>query len=235
MDVNQVYQLVNYIANKNQQGYITPSQFNLIINQAQNSYTSFLLGSFQQYAPGRPMARVELGNNSIVRQRLAPIIKATTLTVDNNGFSPYPSDYVQTDAIRTPTTLQRVRFVQQDSLYSYYNSVIDPVASNPIYLLEDTGFRFYPKNLGSASLSYVSDPVDIVWAYTLDGNGRPVYVPPGTNPLPPGTTPSTGSVNPVWHVTSILEIVTRALAMVGVNLQAAAISQYAQEIKANGQ
>lgn len=221
MDVNQVYDLVKFIANKNQQGYITPSQFNLIINQAQNSYTSFLLGSFQQYMPGRPMARVELGNNSIVRQRLAPIIKAATLTIDGTGFSPYPSDYVQVDAIRT-NLLQRIRFVQQDSLYSYYNSVIDPVADNPIYLLEDNGLRFYPATLGSAKLSYVSDPVDIVWAYTLDANGRPVY-------------DASNSVDPVWHVTSILEIVTRALAMIGVNLQAGAISQYAQEIKTNGQ
>lgn len=221
MDVNQVYDLIKFIANKNQQGYITPSQFNLIINQAQNSYTSFLLGSFQQYTPGRPMARVELGNNSVVRQRLAPIIKATTLTIDGTGFSPYPTDYVQVDAIRTDS-LQRVRFVQQDSLYSYYNSVIDPVATNPIYLLEDTGLRFYPATLGSAKLSYVSDPVDIVWAYTLDANGRPVY-------------DAANSVDPVWHVTSILEIVTRALSMIGVNLQAGAISQYAQEIKANGQ
>jgi hypothetical protein len=221
MDVNQVYDLIKFIANKNQQGYVTPSQFNLIINQAQNSYTSFLLGSFQQYTPGRPIARVELGNNSVVRQRLVPIIKLATLTIDGTGFSPYPSDYVQVDAIRT-TAFQRVRFTQQDNLYSYYNSVIDPVATNPIYLLEDNGFRFYPTDLATASLSYVSDPVDIVWAYTLDANNRPVYDP-------------ANSVDPVWHVTSILEIVTRALSMVGVNLQAGAISQYAQEIKANGQ
>lgn len=221
MDVNQVYKLIQFIANKNQQGFLNPSQFNLIINQAQNSYTSFLLGSLQQYMPGRPVARVELGNNSIVRQRLAPIIKATTLTIDGAGFSPYPTDYVQVDAIRT-NTLQRVRFVQQDSLYSYYNSVIDPIADNPIYLLEDNGLRFYPITLGSAKLSYVSDPVDMVWAYTLDVNGRPVY-------------DAANSVDPIWNVTSILEIVTRALSMIGVNLQAGAISQYAQEIKANGQ
>jgi hypothetical protein len=297
MDVNQVYQLVQFISNKSQNGYVTPSQFNLIINQAQNSYTSFLLGSFQQYTPGRPIARVELGNNSVVRQRLTPIIKAATLTIDGTGFSPYPSDYVQVDAIRTDS-LQRVRFVQQDSLYSYYNSVIDPVATNPIYLLEDTGLRFYPATLGSARLSYVSDPVDIVWAYKLDANSRPVYTtgiqgvnvlnggsgyasatvtfsaPPAGGVTATGTVTLTGgvvtgivmtnngsgynnttptvtfngvggtsaalgspivSVDPVWHVTSILEIVTRALSMVGVNLQAGAISQYAQEIKANGQ
>lgn len=221
MDVNEIYQLIQYISNKNQQGYITPSQFNTVINQAQKSYTSYLLGSFQQYTPGRPVARVQLGQNSVLRQRLAPIITQGSLVIDPTGFSPYPGDYLQTDAMRT-TTFQRIRFVQQDSLYSYYNSAIDPVATNPIYLIEDAGFRFYPISLGSAEISYVSDPPDMIWGYTLDANNRPVY-------------DALTSTQPVWDVASILDIISRALAMIGVNLQAGMISQYAQEIKVNGQ
>jgi hypothetical protein len=221
MDVNEIYQLIQYVSNKNQQGFITPSQFNTVINQAQKSYTSYLLGSFQQYTPGRPVARVQLGQNSVLRQRLAPIITQGSLTIDPTGFSPYPGDYLQTDAMRT-NTFERIRFVQQDSLYSYYNSAIDPVATNPIYLIEDVGFRFYPINLGSAKISYVSDPPDMIWAYTLDANNRPVY-------------DALASTQPVWDVASILDIISRALAMIGVNLQAGMISQYAQEIKVNGQ
>lgn len=230
MDVNEIYQLIQYVSNKNQQGFITPSQFNTVINQAQKSYTSYLLGSFQQYTPGRPVARVQLGQNSVLRQRLAPIITQGSLVIDPTGFSPYPGDYLQTDAMRT-TTFQRIRFVQQDSLYSYYNSAIDPVATNPIYLIEDAGFRFYPISLGSAEISYVSDPPDMIWGYTLDANNRPVYDPTLYNPI----TNPTGSIQPVWDVASILDIISRALAMIGVNLQAGMISQYAQEIKVNGQ
>lgn len=342
MNINDVYVLVQYIINKNQQGYLSPSQFNEVINQAQRSYISYLLGSFQSYLPGRPVSRVELGQNSVVRQRLSPVIKSTTLGIDMYGVSSYPSDYLQADAIRLVDTFQRVRFVQQDSLYSYYNSVIDPVASNPIYLIKDTGFQFYPTSLNQASLSYIANPQDMLWGYELVNN-RPVYseaknynmgVMPTTtgwedqssssetryshtqgstdslvftspsplisnyykikfeieNFIPGGNIsiyfgglsklnvsddgiytlegvlstntlftiqPSSlfdGRVNildasegnshgiiyqtsyqPVWDDLSIFEIIQRALSMIGVNLQSAAISQYAEQIKRDGQ
>lgn len=225
MNVNEVYTLIQYIVNKNQQGYVSPSDFNQVINQAQKSYTSYLLGSFQGYMPGRPVARVEFGQNSVIRDRLSPIIRSNyTLNIDSTGFSPYPTDYLQTDAIIT-TSFQRVRYVQQDSLYSYYNSVIDPISSNPIYLMETAGFRFYPVGLGTAILSYVKNPPIIIWGYTTDPvTGRPVYDPT------PGV-----SIDPVWDDAAIFEIISRALSLIGVNLQSAAISQFAESIKREGQ
>lgn len=329
MNINDIYVLVQYITNKNQQGYIPPSKFNEVINQAQRSYISYLLGSFQSYLPGRPLSRVELGQNSVVRQRLSPVIKSTTLGIDMYGVSSYPSDYLQADAMRLVDTFQRVRFVQQDSLYSYYNSVIDPVASNPIYLIQDTGFQFYPINLTQAKLSYIANPQDMLWGYELVNN-RPVYSAEreyqmGTMPITDGWAESNpqsyshspgyndslffdspspllsnyyeisitiqnctagdvsvyfggltklnmdadGSYNisgivstnapftitpsldfdgeivinsiyqysqqPVWDDLSIFEIIQRALSMIGVNLQSAAISQFAEQIKREGQ
>lgn len=225
MNVNDVYELIKYIANKNQQGYISPSQFNLIINQAQTSYISWLLGSFQQYQAGRPIAKVELGQNSVVRQRLSPAIYNYILNLDNNGQAPYPSDYIQTDAMWTIYGLKRIRYTEQDALYSVFNSVIDPVNNtNPIYLIENTGFQFYPTNLiyGQARMSYVRNPSAIVWGYTLDGNNRPVYN-------------AATSVDPIWDDTSMLDIIVRALKMVGVNLQSGAVIQYANEVQNLGQ
>lgn len=329
MNINDIYVLVQYIINKNQQGYLSPAQFNQTINQAQRSYVSYLLGSFQSYVPGRPISRVELGQNSVVRQRLSPVIKSTTLGIDMYGVSPYPSDYLQADAIRNVNTFQRVRFVQQDSLYSYYNSVIDPVVSNPIYLIKDTGFQFYPTDLALADLSYIRNPPDMLWGYSLI-NSRPIYSAEmqyvlGTMPTADGWTDQGGqtyrhtpgdaisliftsplalinnyyeinisidsisagdvsiyfgglskfnisqngtytisgiltseesfaifpsinfdgdvtinsinqySIQPVWDDLSIFDIIQRALAMIGVNLQSAAISQYAEQIKKEGQ
>lgn len=116
----------------------------------------------------------------------------------------------------------RIKYVQQNYLSSYYNSKINPIATNPIYLIEELGFRFYPTTLGNARLNYVRTPPTIVWAYTLDGNGRPVYDP-------------IKSVDCVFYETDQLDIIGRALAMVGVSLDANAISQFAQQIKIQGQ
>lgn len=238
MTIDEVYQLVLYATAKNSsQGYVSPADFNLTINQAQKSYVSYLLGSFQQYVPGRPIARVEFGQNTTIRTRLAPIIKWADLTGIptigvNAGYKAYPSDYLQTDAMVTATGYNRIRAVQQDSLYSFYNSTIDPVVTNPIYILEEAGFRFFPNTIGSAKLSYVANPPDMVWAYTLNVNQIPVYAPTQTGV---GVVPTTGSVQPVWDDATMLEVIVRALAIIGVNLQLNTVEQYSMAIKNQGQ
>lgn len=221
MTIDDVYKLELYIADKNQSGYITPEEFNRINNFAQRSYVSWLLGNFQQYQYGRPISRVELGQNSVVRQRLTPVIKTTNLNV-TSGTASYPADYIQTDAMWTATGYKRIRYVDNDKYHGVVNSVIDPVADNPIYRLTQTGFEFAPTTLTSAKLSYISTPPDMVWAGTPDSNGRLVYNPGA-------------SVQPVWDETSMMDIIARAMEQIGVRLQSGAVVQYAKDIKQQGQ
>lgn len=221
MNVNEVYQLIQFIINKNQNGYFTPDEFNQVIHQAEVSYMDYLVGQFQQYQAGRPIPNVQFGNNETTRQRVTPFIYNQLLTVDSNGFSPYPSDYLLTDSMYTGI-YGKIKFVQQDYLANYLNSRISPVATNPIYLIEREGFRFYPNNIGQARVSYIKSPRTMVYGYTLDGNGLPVY------------NPAT-SVDPEWQELDLLEIISRALRMIGVNLQSGVITQYANEITKTGQ
>lgn len=58
-----------------------------------------------------------------------------------------------------------IRFAQQDRLDSFIHSSIDPIAENPIYLIQHEGFHFFPENFGSARLSYVRKPPSIVWGW----------------------------------------------------------------------
>jgi hypothetical protein len=41
MNINEVYKLIQFIVNKEQSGYVSPDEFNLIINQAQISYMDY--------------------------------------------------------------------------------------------------------------------------------------------------------------------------------------------------
>lgn len=227
-----MYQICQYAVNKAQNGYLSPSQFNLLANQAQTSYQDYLLGEFQQYQYGKAAPRVSYSKNEDIRQRLTPLVAEATLTVDGTGFAAYPALYIQTDAVRNVTTFERIRYVQQDSLYSYYNSKIDPIATNPIYLLEALGLRFYPITIGSAKLTYIKNAPVMVWAYTLDANGRPVYAPTQTGL---GVIPITGTAQPVWYDVDRLEIIARILKLVGLNLQNGMVEQYAAQITNTGQ
>jgi hypothetical protein len=223
MTVDTVYKIMQFAVNKNQNGYLTPDQFNLIINQAQNSYMAWLLGETQQfqYQVGQPRVQYSISENT--RQKIQPFINTVTLSV-SSGFSAYPIDYQVTDTMTNSNGIDRIRYAANNKLFSFLKSKIDPVATNPVYSLGKTGFNFYPSTLSSAILSYISVPTQIVWAYTLDVNGRPVY-----NPATPP------SVNPKWYDSDMLEIIVRALRLVGVNLKDGEVSQYANEIKNGGQ
>jgi hypothetical protein len=196
-----MYQICQYAINKAQNGYLTPSQFNLLANQAQTSFQDYLLGEFQQYQYGRPQARVNYSQNSDTRQRLTPFIVETIQNPSTDGVVNYPDDYLQIDSVRTEN-FDRIRFVQQDSLYSYIKSEIDPIATNPIYLLNETGFKFYPNltdndvDLSNVWFTYVKSAPEMKWGYSYDSNNRPVYNPTtwssfyaykGTNPTNPCT------------------------------------------------
>lgn len=222
MNVNDMYRICQYAINKAQNGYLTSSEFNLLAEQAQVSYTDYLVGEFQQYQYGRPQARISYSENSNIRQRITPLLNITTLSIDGTGFAAYPTGYLQTDSMIKIANFSRVRFVEQDRLYSYMNSTIDPISSNPIYMLVKDGFQFYPINSSTATLSYLKTPPLIVWGYTLDGNGRQVY--------------SAGSsTQPVWGDLDLLDIISRILKLVGVNLQNGQIEQYANQVTQMGQ
>lgn len=228
MTVDFLYRLIQYIANQFQRGNIAPARFNLIIQQANISFLDYLLGELQQYNYGSPASRVQFGVNETARQRLTPLIATmSVLTVDSTGLSPYPDDFQQVDAMYFGA-LNRVRFVPQHKLPSYFTDPIDEIDTNPIYILEDVGFRFYPNMTDNAlptptvKISYVRTPPVIFWGSTPDGQGRPVYN-------------SATSTDPIWYPTDCLEVASRALKMVGVNLSAPEISQYADGIIKQGQ
>lgn len=225
MNVNQVYQIMVYAVAKNKsQGYISPDDFNnVLMPVGQKSYQDYLLGEYQKYQVRRPIAVVEFGQNERIRESLAPLIYSAVLAPNTTtGIASFPSDYEYTDNMWGLYGFYNIKFIQQDRLDSYIRSTIDPIAENPVYLIQHEGFHFFPESIGSARMSYVRTAPPIFWGYDLDGNGRPVYN-------------AALSQQPVWSDTDIYQIIVRALALVGVNLQLGIVMQYANDIKNNGQ
>lgn len=224
MTVDQVYRICLYAVSKNtSQGYLSPDDFNSTINLAQYSYLDYLLGEYQKYMPGRPNAPVNFSQNQRLRTSIEPLIYGTVLNIDSNtGVADYPSDFEQVDAMWSVYNHYRIRFIQQDRKWLVARSTIDPVAENPIYTMAQVGFEFLPVTLGNARMSYVRTPPPITWGYNLDGNGIPVYN-------------SALSQQPVWSDVDMLNVIVRALALVGVNLQFQIVMEYANIIKNGGQ
>lgn len=228
MDINQVYKIVLYSAAKNkQQGYISPEDFNTVLMPtAQRSYLDYLLGEYQKYQLQRPIAVVEFGQNERVRDSISPLIYNAILPINSTtGIASRPSDYEYPDAMWGIYGFYNIKFIQQDRQDSYLHSSIDPIVTNPVYLIRHEGFQFFPDRPfgeNQAKMSYVRTPPSMIWGYDLDSNNRPVYN-------------ASKSQQPVWSDTDMLNIIVRALALVGVNIQSSVVMGYAQEIKNGGQ
>lgn len=227
MTVDDVYKIMRYAVAKNlQDGYLSPDDFYIVINQAQRGYLDYLKGEYQRYQIQRPIAVVEFGQNQMIRQSLSPLIYSSILPINSaTGISPFPSDFEYTDAMWGVYGNYNIRFIQQDRQDSYLHSSIDPIVTNPVYLINHEGFLFFPARPygeNQSKISYVRTPPSIVWGNVTDSNGLPVY------------NPAT-SQQPVWAETDILQIIVRALAIVGVNLQFGTVLQYSNDIKNTGQ
>tara|TARA_B100000902_G_scaffold388310_1_gene433698 strand:+ start:623 stop:1345 length:723 start_codon:yes stop_codon:yes gene_type:complete len=79
VNVDTVYQTVQALANKEQRGYLTPQEFNLFANQAQNDIFEQYLYDLAAMREARPEQR-ELGDS--VRHVLYKIARTTGATVN---------------------------------------------------------------------------------------------------------------------------------------------------------
>jgi hypothetical protein len=138
------------------------------------------------------------------------------------GIATYPSDYEYVDNMWGQYGYYNIKFIEQSRLDNYVHSAIDPIAENPVYLIQHEGFHFFPESIGNVRMSYVRTPPSITWGYVPDSNGIPTY------------NPAT-SQQPVWSDTDMYNIIVRALSLVGVSLDFRTLMGYSETIKNGGQ
>lgn len=164
-------------------GNLSPTDFNLIWNRAEQRYFNFL---YKQYGVNQDNV------DSLIRFKSDP----TTIAVDSAGKYTKTNDLLHVDSIRKENSGKQfpIKKVEDDRLASWLSSEYDtPTLLKPIYVEYKTYLQFYPTNLASAVLVYLKRMVPSSWAYTLV-NGRPVY-------------DAANSVQPIWSDADIDEII----------------------------
>lgn len=175
MDINTVFQLLKYRANKsNYNGFISSTDFNLLFPAAEVRYFNKLFGNQNKYQYGNPHSPIEYPGTLKISSSLSRFKSAPTpLTIDSTGKCNKPADLFYIDSLThaisgIPKPIQRIE--EQDlanNLNSYYEA---PTVNFPIYVEYSTYIQFYPITLGTASLVYLKAPTTSVWAFTLNGS-----------------------------------------------------------------
>lgn len=223
MTVDYAYQFIQFVARKNQAAQITPKEVQFALASGQKNYYEYLLGLVQQFQPGRPVPTVALGMNSKISTDLSPFkFEDVTIAVVTNK-APLPSKFRYLSLMLDQNGKQ-MQWMSDNKLPGRLASVIDPISETGkgFYNESNGAWRVYPDGtITSIKVNYYVKPDDIVWAYTFDANGRPVY-----NPI--------GSVDPQFNDEAMTDVLARALEILGWSFQSENLVEYGQEVKKNG-
>jgi hypothetical protein len=221
MNINEVYKLVSYLVDKYQGTYLSPDDFNMVINMAQIQYLAALTEDTGN--PTRnPKAPTGMATSATLVDMISSFITESTVTITSQ-LGPKPADLYKTVALRTTDDNYAVRFVPADRVASHIDNAIDPPSlTDPIYYEIGSNYKFFPSTLASAKLTYVKNPQTLKWAYT----GNLSY--DAANSVP------ANNAALEWGDTDLYEIVYRAIGIIGINLKDGDLVSAARLIKNDG-
>lgn len=226
VSIDTVYQRVLALANKEQRGYITPQEYNLLANQAQ-------LLIFDEYFYEIDKRLDEHGNSTeysdmldITSEKLAPF---QNTNVDMNAVSG------ATMTLPTSSTVHRLGTVfYNDGTKSIKVERIDanqaelmgqtalyaPTQLRPVYVRRtETTLQFFPSSATPAyatatvNCNFIARPAQVVWGYTVV-NSQALY-------------DATLSTDYALHASEETELVYKVLELAGVVLNKPGLVQIA--------
>jgi hypothetical protein len=171
VNVDTVYQRVLALANKEQRGYITPQEFNLLANQAQ-------MNIFEQYFYDLNQFRRLPGNDSkyadmvdMLEEKIAIFKKVQTTVSDGytleNITDLYKISNVIYNSVPTTKVMEEVKYEHYNLLQSI--PLLKPTSNRPQWCR--TEGKIYMSHVGDNgnSINYIRKPLKINWTYVVVG------------------------------------------------------------------
>ena len=217
--IDTVYQRVLSIANKEQRGYITPLEFNLLANQAQ-------LYIFEQYFYDKNQIERRLSNDTdysdvthILNEKIS-VFETRAMAV---GGSILPDDLYRLGTVFSidGTDLYEAEYVdQKDWAYIRSSPLTRPTNIRPVYIRDGGGILVFGAGnhrLLSVECVYVKQPHKVEWGYDVVAE-KALY---------------NGSANRTFnfehHPSEETTLVLKILELAGVIIQDSGIIQYADQ------
>jgi hypothetical protein len=184
INVNTVYQTVLMILNKEQRGYMTPTEFNTVATQVQ-------LEVFEKYFDDLnqqlriPQADTDYADRQENIDEKIAIFKTfgdALYTTDGSlSYFELPID----DAYAEEVVFYRLgnvlyndekvvqRLDRHEFYYANQSRLTKPTTTNPAYLYENQKLFVKPTSIiDKIKVDYIKKPKDVVWGFTVGGLGQ---------------------------------------------------------------
>ena len=168
VNINTVYQKVLALANKEQRGYITPQEFNLLANQAQ-------MEIFEEYFYDQNQADRNLKNSTefsnvdeMLDEKISHLKKTTVINIVNQEAT-LPSDLYRLGMVRKKNSGPEVEQVtEEEQLYLEISPLTQATETYPCFIrTKSNGIKVFPNSLGAVSINYISRPQEPKWGYVV--------------------------------------------------------------------
>ena len=186
VNVDTVYQRVLAITNKEQRGYVTPQEFNLLANQAQMMIFEqyfYDLGKFLMEA-GVSTTHADIVNMLEEKISIFEVTAILNLTINPNGVA---------GNLNTLPRFYRLSNVRSDNLMmenvsrkdfrTFPNSPLTaPTSTRPIYMVDTANntLQIAGSVFTSVDVDFIQSPTRVVWGYVITppptgGQGEAMY------------------------------------------------------------
>jgi len=211
--IDNVYQKVLAIVNKEQRGYVTPQQFNLFVDHAQ-------MDIFEQYFYDINQFGRQAGNDTmysdmldLLNEKIA-IFKNIKLLYYHSPFFQKPQELYRVGSLETG--YGEIEQVNHNELLNLRLSPLaKPTLERSIYVDTPQGFRVYPTFTNNVHCHYIRKPKTARWGYNVIGSNA-LYDP-------------SKSIDFELHASEENNLVTKILILAGVNLNKPGLVQIAQQ------
>lgn len=220
--IDTIYKVLLTILNKENQGYISPEEFNLIAINVQNEiFRSYMEDeNLDKNKQNRGLTNNGYANLSFnQRQRITRFAKNEDLTV-TSGVITLPSDLylLEDNGVSTDEGVS-IEEVERHSIVTLMRTESAPTVLYPVYESYGTELKIYPNTITDVNVRYIRKPLDPKWTYSIVSN-KEMY------------DPSNGSFQDFELDSSeFTNIVLRMLSYFGINLREAEVVQVAEGLK----
>ena len=201
VNINNVYQTVLTIINKENRGYLTPDEFNRLANIAQlEIFEGYFTKVVQVDNAG---VSADDGGNPmmVIAEKISVFHDSTEIDSTTNNFT-FPDDFYRLETI-TVSGIIADQVSHKDVRYINLSPLTAPVTTQPVFTRIENGVTLYPNTIRTVDIDYLRMPQAPTWRFLDDPNGMPVYNP-------------TGSTNFELHPSEEHELVYKILSLAGV-------------------
>jgi hypothetical protein len=226
INVDELHRFILFIANKQQSGSNpTPNRLNLAVKRAQIAWVNERYNNPKKYQAGKPQFGWQATQR--ITDDLSFLLVKKDVDVSESGLFDYPEDYMHSSSVRykfkkrvagckdiitKETDVTEIMDSEIGNILS--SSIVPPTKRYPYCCYYSENVQFYPKDLGKITFTYLREPTEPKWAYTLT-NGRPVYDP-------------ANSVDLEAPESALNDIAMVALSYLGVHIREQELIQYSE-------